>query len=91
MSTDASTQPHPPSFPKLNEHNYHTWKYDIQALLQRNGTWAIVKGSLKQPAAPADPTVWNNMNWNAAGIIYSQVEPKIQPLIRDFLDSAKGM
>ena len=31
------------------------------------------------------------MNENAAGIIYSQVEPSIQSLIRDFLDDSVGM
>ena len=31
------------------------------------------------------------MNKNAAGIIYSQVEPSIQSLIRDFLDDSVGM
>ena len=31
------------------------------------------------------------MNENAAGIIYSQVEPFIQSLIRDFLDDSVGM
>ena len=31
------------------------------------------------------------MNENAAGIIYSQVEPAIQSLIRDFLDDSVGM
>ena len=31
------------------------------------------------------------MNENAAGIIYSVVEPSIQSLIRDFLDDSVGM
>ena len=31
------------------------------------------------------------MNENAAGIIYSQVEPSIQSLIRDFRDDSVGM
>ena len=86
---DPATQPHPPSFPKLNEHNYHTWKYDMQALLQRNGTWSIVNDTYKRPTE--DALEWDRMNWNAAGVIYSQVEPKIQLLICDYLDAAKGM
>ena len=92
MSSDASTQPHPPSFPKLNEHNYHVWKFDMQALLQRNSTWRLVKGTYEQPSAnAADLETWEAMNMNAAGVIYSQVDPSIQPLIRVHLDSAKGM
>ena len=55
MSTnEPATLPAPPSFPKLNEHNYHTWKFDIQALLQRNATWAIVSGLRDRPDTPGD-------------------------------------
>ena len=97
MSNEAATQPSPPAFPKLSEHNYHTWKYDIQAQLQRNGTWRVVSGRYPRPSPPAAGAAvvvddqWHQMNENAAGIIYSQVEPSIQSLIRDFLDDSVGM
>ena len=94
MSTDHSNTPAAPSFTKLNEHNYHTWKYDIQAQLQRNGTWRVVSGRYPRPSPPAAASSddqWHGMNENAAGIIYSQVEPSIQSLIRDFLDDSVGM
>ena len=81
-----------PKFPKLNEHNYHVWKFDMQALLQRNSTWRLVKGTYEEPSANADDLeTWEAMNMNAAGVIYSQVEPSIQPLIREKLDNAPGM
>ena len=44
-----SSQSVHPTFPKLNEHNYHTWKYDIQAQLQQNGTWRVVSGVIPSP------------------------------------------
>ena len=94
MSLDQSNTPAAPSFTKLNEHNYHTWKYDIQAQLQRNGTWRVVSGRYPKPSPPAAASSddqWHGMNENAAGIIYSQVEPSIQSLIRDFLDDSVGM
>ena len=101
MSTDHSNTPAAPSFTKLNEHNYHTWKYDIQAQLQRNGTWRVVSGRYPKPSPPAAGAAaaaaaesddqWYAMNENAAGIIYSVVEPSIQSLIRDFLDDSVGM
>ena len=94
MSLDQSNTPATPSFTKLNEHNYHTWKYDIQAQLQRNGTWRVVSGRYPRPSPPAAASSddqWHGMNENAAGIIYSQVEPSIQSLIRDFLDDSVGM
>ena len=87
---DQSTQASGPSFPKLSEHNYHTWKFDMQALLQRNGTWAIVKGTVTE-STMQDTEKWTQGNWNAAGIMYSHLESKIQPLVREHLDSAKGM
>ena len=99
MSADMANTPTAPSFPRLNEHNYHTWKFDIQAQLQRNGTWKVVSGRLPKPsprpagaagaaaaAAAESDDQWYAMNENAAGIIYSVVEPSIQSLIRDFLD-----
>ena len=101
MSADMANTPTAPSFPRLNEHNYHTWKFDIQAQLQRNGTWKVVSGRLPKPsprpagvagAATAESDdQWYAMNENAAGIIYSVVEPSIQSLIRDFLDDSVGM
>ena len=105
MSADMANTPTAPSFPRLNEHNYHTWKFDIQAQLQRNGTWKVVSGRLPKPsprpagaagaaaaaAAAESDDQWYAMNENAAGIIYSVVEPSIQSLIRDFLDDSVGM
>ena len=104
MSADMANTPTAPSFPRLNEHNYHTWKFDIQAQLQRNGTWKVVSGRLPKPsprpagaagaaaaAAAESEDQWYAMNENAAGIIYSVVEPSIQSLIRDFLDDSVGM
>ena len=104
MSADMANTPTAPSFPRLNEHNYHTWKFDIQAQLQRNGTWKVVSGRLPKPsprpagaagaaaaAAAESDDQWYAMNENAAVIIYSVVEPSIQSLIRDFLDDSVGM
>ena len=92
MSNSENTQVPPPLFSKLNEHNYHTWKFDIQALLQRNGTWQIVNGTIPRPVLDlAGQDSWDTRNYNAAGVIYSQVEPSIQPLIREKLDNAPGM
>ena len=92
MSNSENTQVPPPLFSKLNEYNYHIWKFDIQALLQRNGTWQIVNGTIPRPVLDlAGQDSWDTRNYNAAGVIYSQVDPSIQPLIREHLDSAKGM
>ena len=97
MSQDNQVAPNTSHFPKLSEHNYHTWKFDIQALLQRNGTWRVVSGRFQLPESPSPPgetdqiELWHNLNKNAAGLIYSQVEPAIQSLIREFLDDSVGM
>ena len=92
MSSDASSNHFSPKFPPLNEHNYHSWKFDIQALLQRNGTWGVVSGRQERPESPGEPQdAWDAKSDNAAGTIYSQVEPKVQTLIREYLDDAPEM
>ena len=92
MSSDASSNHFSPKFPPLNEHNYHSWKFDIQALLQRNGTWGVVSGRQERPESPGEPQdAWDAKSDNAAGTIYSQVEPKVQTLIREYLDDAPDM
>ena len=64
----------------------------MQALLQRNGTWPLVQGtSLRPSAGSAELSAWLAMNMNAAGVIYSQVDPLLQPLIREKLADAPGM
>ena len=62
----------------------------MQALLQRNSTWGIVSGEITLEASE-DKNGWKAANWNAAGVIYSQVDSSIQPLIRESLADAKGM
>ena len=81
--TEAATQPSPPAFPKLSEHNYHSWKFDMQALLMRTSGWLVVDGILTEPSNRATPgwKEWAISNMNAAGLIYSHVDPSIQPLI----------
>ena len=92
MSTPSESAQFTPKFPLVNESNYHSWKYDIQALLQRNGTWAIASGKTKCPkTAGILQDTWDTKCDNAAGTIYSQVEPKVQTLIREHLDSAPDM
>ena len=90
-----SSQSVHPTFPKLNEHNYHTWKFDMQALLMlmRNAAWLIVNGTMEEPSnrSTQEWKDWQLANMNAAGVIYSQVESQIQPLIRENLDSAFDM
>ena len=90
-----SSQTLHPTFPKLNEHNYHTWKFDMQALLMlmRNAAWLVVNGTVEEPSnrATTEWQSWQTANMNAAGVIYSQVEPQIQPLIREHLSSAAVM
>lgn len=41
-------------FPKLTDVNYHTWKFDMQAMLMRNGSWLIVNGKITKPTSPGD-------------------------------------
>ena len=92
MSTPSESAQFTPKFPPLNESNYHSWKYDIQALLQRNGTWGVVSGRQERPeTAGILQDTWDTKCDNAAGTIYSQVEPKVQTLIREHLDSAPDM
>ena len=78
------------SIPAIN--NYHTWKFDMQALLMlmRNAAWLIVNGTMEEPSnrSTQEWKDWQLANMNAAGVIYSQVESQIQPLIRENLDSA---
>ena len=93
MSNEAATQPSPPAFPKLSEHNYHSWKFDMQALLIRTSGWLVVDGILTEPSnrATSEWKEWAISNMNAAGLIYSHVDPSIQPLIRDNLGNASSM
>ena len=75
MSTDHSNTPAAPSFTKLNEHNYHTWKFDMQALLMlmQNAAWLIVNGTMEEPSnrSTQEWKNWQLANMNAAGVIYS--------------------
>ena len=89
---DGTTIP-APTFPKLVATNYHSWKYDIQAMLQRNGTWGIACGLVARPTTTSgdEQDTWDKKNWNAAGVIYSYCDPSIQPLIRESLNSSKTM
>ena len=93
MSSSASSILPAPTFPKLDETNYHSWKFNMQALLMHNMAWLIINGTLEEPSNRAN-TEWRDWaigNSNAAGIIYLQVEPSIQPLIREHLSSAVKM
>lgn len=79
-------------FPKLTDVNYHTWKFDMQAMLMRNGSWLIVDGKITKPTSPGDAQdTWMIRDMNAAGVIYSYVTEPIQTLIRGNLNSSVDM
>ena len=93
MSSSASSLLPAPTFPKLDESNYHSWKFNMQALLMRNMAWLVINGTIKEPSNKSDSEwrEWAIANSNAAGVIYSQVEASIQPLIREHLSYAVKM
>lgn len=90
---DTATTAPAPLFKPLSENNYHEWKFNMQALLQRNMGWLIISDVWPEPSpkTSAEWREWAKANFNAAGIIYSHVEPSIQPLLREYLNSAKEM
>ena len=99
MSSITSTDLIATKFPPLIETNYNKWKYLMQARLMQNATcWMVIDGTYVKPAdnllqagIQKEIREWNTANLNAAGLIFSNISPTIQPFIRDALGDAKVM
>lgn len=84
----------PTSVPLLNEQNYNTWKYQMQArLMQSTVAWLVVNGTFTQPATTEAENLraWQVGNLQGAGLIFNAVSPNLHPFIFEHLDNAKLM
>ena len=81
------------SVPPLTETNYGEWKYAMQArLMQSTISWLVVNEDMKKPESPGDEQrAWTIANLQAAGLIYNNVAPNIQPFIREHMGDALKM
>ena len=94
MSSALTTDSHRIITP-LDEHNYQTWKFDMQArLMQSTVAWLIVAGELPAPATTADADerrAYQIGKLHGAGLIYNNVSPSIQPFLHTSMDNPKAM
>jgi hypothetical protein len=77
-------------FDKLNESNYHDWKFQMEALLEEKGLFGIVSG---EDVAPTDATAGETKSFLekqrlARAKIVLALEPAQIPHIRDVTDPA---
>lgn len=66
------------SFAKLNEDNYHLWKFKLELILRKEGLWEFVTNPV--PSEPDE--IWKKKNEEATVIIGLSVEDSQLMLIK---------
>ena len=81
----------------LGADNWHSWKNAMDASLRSQGLWAYVEGRARPEDAEVNATseikrkvrdrqqLWEDKNSQAAGFIYSSIEPTRQSIIGDVI------
>lgn len=73
------------SLPHLNGANYHDWKFNMQMILRRSGSWSVVSGVASEPAVKdaAEHAAWHAKSEDGLTAIGLAVEQNQVAHIRD--------
>ncbi|KAF8218644.1 hypothetical protein L208DRAFT_1349052 [Tricholoma matsutake] len=82
-----------PNFPKLNNHNYASWKDQMAAWRCKQGWWRVVTGDIQEPS-PGDAEahrLWFQLVDKGAGDIYLHIEDDQKHHLGGVFDNPKKM
>ncbi|KAF8232996.1 hypothetical protein L208DRAFT_1269371 [Tricholoma matsutake] len=82
-----------PNFPKLNNHNYASWKDQMAAWGHKQGWWRVVTGDIQEPS-PGDAEahhLWFQLVDKGAGDIYLHIEDDQKHHLGGVFDDPKKM